>query len=34
MWPTADELTPKLDKYYTDEEQKKLYETLKKKFEK
>jgi hypothetical protein len=34
MWPTADELTPKLDKYYTEEEQKKLYEALKKKFEK
>jgi len=35
MWPTADkELIPNIDKYYTESEQKKLYEVLKKKFEK
>lgn len=33
MWPTVNELVPKLDEYYTNNEQKLLYETLKKKFE-
>ena len=34
MWPTATELIPKIDEYYTDNEQKAIYESLKKKFEK
>ena len=34
MWPTALELIPNMDKYYTDEEQQNIYETLKQKFEK
>ena len=34
MWPTSTELIPKFDKYYTEKEQKALYEALKKKFEK
>lgn len=34
MWATADELIPKFDKYYTETEQKKIYEALKKKFDK
>lgn len=34
MWPTAEkELIPNIDKYYTDKEQRLLYEALKKKFE-
>lgn len=33
MWPTVNELVPKIDDYYTDKEQKLLYESLKKKFE-
>ena len=33
MWPTADELTPKMDEYYTEKEQRRMYEALKKKFE-
>ena len=32
MWPTVNELVPKLDIYYTDNEQKILYIELKKKF--
>ena len=32
MWPTVNELVPKLDIYYTDNEQKILYNELKKKF--
>ena len=34
MWPTADELIPKIDEFYTDKEQKIIYEALKQKFEK
>jgi hypothetical protein len=35
MWPTAEsELIPNFDKYYTEREQKKIYESLKQKFEK
>lgn len=34
MWPTASELVPKMDEYYTDKEQKAIYEALKQKFEK
>lgn len=35
MWPTAEvELIPKIDKYYTEKEQRLIYESLKKKFEK
>jgi len=34
MWPTSSELVPKLDEYYTEKEQRELYEALKKKFEK
>lgn len=33
MWPTVNELVPKINDYYTDKEQKLLYESLKKKFE-
>lgn len=33
MWPTVNELVPKIDDYYTNKEQKLLYESLKKKFE-
>lgn len=33
MWPTAQELAPKFDIYYTEIEQRILYESLKKKFE-
>lgn len=33
MWPTAYELIPKINKYYTEKEQKLIYESLKKKFE-
>lgn len=33
MWPTVNELVPKIDEYYTNKEQKLLYESLKKKFE-
>jgi len=32
MWPTANELVPKLNDYYTEKEQRMLYEELKKKF--
>lgn len=34
MWPTATELVPKINEYYTEAEQRVLYEALKKKFEK
>jgi hypothetical protein len=34
MWPTASELVPKIDEYYTDKEQKIIFEALKQKFEK
>jgi hypothetical protein len=34
MWPTATELIPKFNDYYTEKEQKMMYEALKKKFEK
>ena len=34
MWPTAGELIPKIDEFYTDKEQKIIYEALKQKFEK
>lgn len=34
MWPTASELVPKINNYYTEKEQKDIYEALKKKFEK
>ena len=34
MWPTAGELVPKIDEFYTDKEQKIIYEALKQKFEK
>jgi hypothetical protein len=34
MWPTASELVPKMDKFYTEKEQKIIYEHLKQKFEK
>jgi len=34
MWPTAKELVPKMNKYYTENEQKMMYEALKQKFEK
>jgi len=35
MWPTAEqELIPKFDDYYTEQEQKMMYEALKQKFEK
>ena len=33
MWPTTSELVPKMDTFYTDKEQKIIYEALKKKFE-
>jgi hypothetical protein len=33
MWPTSTELIPKFDKYYTEKEQRAIYEALKKKFE-
>jgi hypothetical protein len=33
MWPTASELVPKIDSYYTDDEQKKIFAALKKKFD-
>lgn len=32
MWPTATELIPKIDKFYTEKEQKLIYESLKLKF--
>jgi hypothetical protein len=34
MWPTASELVPKMNEYYTDDEQKMMYDALKQKFEK
>jgi hypothetical protein len=34
MWPTASELVPKINEYYTDNEQKMMYDALKQKFEK
>ncbi len=34
MWPTADEWIPKMDKYHTETEQKKMLVALKAKFEK
>jgi hypothetical protein len=34
MWPTASELIPKMDEFYTEKEQRFIYEALKKKFEK
>lgn len=34
MWPTASELVPKFDDYYTEKEQMAIYEALKQKFEK
>jgi hypothetical protein len=34
MWPTSIELIPNMNKYYTDDEQQKIYEILKQKFEK
>jgi hypothetical protein len=33
MWPTTKELLPKFDKYYTDNEQREIYEALKEKFD-
>jgi hypothetical protein len=33
MWPTASELVPKINEFYTEKEQKIIYEALKKKFE-
>ena len=33
MWPTVNELVPKLDEYYTNNEQRILYNELKIKFE-
>lgn len=33
MWPTASELVPKMNEFYTNAEQKTIYEALKKKFE-
>jgi len=33
MWPTSTELIPKIDKYYTEKEQRAMYEAFKKKFE-
>ena len=33
MWPTAAELAPKFDSYYTEKEQRMLYESLKQKFQ-
>ena len=33
MWPTASELVPKVNEYYTEKEQRLLYEALKKKFD-
>jgi hypothetical protein len=33
MWPTASELIPKFDTYYTEDEQKKIFAALKKKFD-
>lgn len=33
MWPTAAELAPKIDSYYTEKEQRMLYESLKQKFQ-
>ena len=33
MWPTATELIPKFDEYYTEAEQKDIYEELKKRFD-
>lgn len=32
MWPTAAELVPKMDEYYTEKEQREMYEVLAKKF--
>jgi hypothetical protein len=32
MWPTASELIPKFNKYYTDDEQRRIYEALKRKY--
>lgn len=34
MWPTASELIPKFNEFYTEKEQKMIYEALKEKFEK
>jgi hypothetical protein len=34
MWPTASELIKKFDEFYTEKEQKEMYEALKQKFEK
>lgn len=34
MWPTASELVPKINDFYTDKEQRIIYEALKQKFEK
>lgn len=34
MWPTAKELIPNFPEYYTEKEQKEMYEALKQKFEK
>lgn len=34
MWPTASELIPKINEFYTENEQKMMYEALKQKFEK
>jgi hypothetical protein len=34
MWPTASELVPKINEFYTEKEQKMIYEALKQKFEK
>ncbi len=34
MWPTAKELIPKFDQYYTEAEQRNIYDALKTKFEK
>jgi hypothetical protein len=33
MWPTAKELVPKLDEYYTEKEQLELYEALRRRFQ-
>ena len=34
MWPTTSELIPKFNEYYTEKEQREIYEALKQKFEK
>lgn len=33
MWPTAGELIPKVDEYYTEAEQRQIYDALRKKFD-